>query len=317
MTTQHTNQELGKFEKVADIRDIWPTEPQNFTPWLAENMDLLNQALDLDLTADGTEEGVGDFSLDILASDGSGSKAIIENQYGRTDHEHLGKLLTYAAGHDASTLIWIAEEFRNEHRAALDLLNNRTDENTAFFGVRIEAWTIDGSRPAPRFDVVAAPNSWAKEVKKASMQGDEKYREFFQPLVESLRGDRRFPRKSTATAYSTEVFVSFRSIKYRSGFYGNKKHRVDLYIDTDTDKAKEIYDNLYAQKEDIETEIGVPLHWERLDNRKASRISIAGDGGIDDKDRHDEIREWMADYLPKFVDVFSPRLTELEEQGIL
>ena len=321
MTTEHTKQELGTFKKVENIRDIWPTEDGHFTPWLANNMALLNEALELDLTTGDTEEGVGDFRLDILASDSSGHKAVIENQYGRTDHDHLGKLLTYAGGFEANTLIWIAEEFRNEHRAALDLLNNRTNDDTKFFGVRIEALKIGTSLPAPRFVIVVAPNNWAK-VTKSGTARDKKYMEFFQPLLNTLKDDSNFRERITAKDKWRAVGFSspHAGLSYNSRFIApvGQSHRVELYIGrNDKDDNKKIYDELRAQKESIQSDLGERLNWERLDNNNPSRISVQGYGGIDDEDNYDEIREWMVDHLLKFKEVFGPRLAELADQGIL
>ncbi len=309
MTTERKMPELGKIEKV-DIKEIWHREDENFTPWLAENISELGEALGLDLEAQEQEAPVGTFRLDVLASEaGTDNSVIIENQYGDTDHTHLGQLLTYAAGHDAKVVVWIAEGFREEHRAALELLNNRTDEDTKFFGVRIEAWTIDDSRPAPRFDVVVTPNSWTKEVKKAGVQGDEKFREFFQPLVDTLRDDHKFTNKTKAATKQWESFSSGHARLRYNLVIRKKTCQVELYITrSDKDLNKEIYDDLHEQKDAIESEIGKPLHWQRLDNRIASRISIIRDGGIDDEDMHDEIREWMVDRLLKFKEVFDPKL---------
>ena len=153
-----------------NLRTVWANEAEHFTPWLAQadNLARLGEALGLTLEPHGTEQAVGGFSADILCRrlDGGSddeSWVVIENQFGRTDHDHLGKLLTYTAGLNAQTVVWIAEEFRDEHRAALDLLNASTSREYAYFGVEIELLKIDGSRPAPRFNIVVQPNDWAKD----------------------------------------------------------------------------------------------------------------------------------------------------------
>ena len=306
---------LGKFEKV-NIRQIWPKEDEDFTPWLFENISELGDALGLELEAQEQESPVGAFRLDVLASEaGTDHFVVIENQYGETDHAHLGQLLTYAAGFDAKVVVWIAERFREEHSTALNLLNN-TGADTQFFGVRIEAWKIDNSRPAPRFDVVAAPNNWAK-VAKARTHGQvtelgEKYRNFFQPLVDTLRDNHNFTKRTNATDWSWESFSSSHSGLVYGSWLGVKKHRVELYINKDKASAnKEVFDELRAQKNSIQSALGERLNWERLDDKKASRISVQRDGGIYDEDRHDEIREWMVDRLLKFKEVFGPLLDEL------
>ena len=173
-----TDAQISTLEPV-DLRTVWADEAQHFTPWLArsENLARLEEALDLQLEPRGTEQAVGSFSADILCRrlDGGSDEeswVVIENQYGRTNHDHLGKLLTYAAGLNARTVVWIAEEFRDEHRAALDLLNASTTEEYAYFGVEIELLKIDSSLPAPRFNIVAQPNDWAKTVRPPPSDGE-------------------------------------------------------------------------------------------------------------------------------------------------
>lgn len=312
---------LGTFKKV-DIKEIWPTEDKNFTPWLFqnENMALLSEALGLELESQQQEARVGTFRLDVLASEaGQDHSVAIENQFGPTDHRHLGQLITYAAGYDAKVVVWIAERFREEHRAALDMLNN-TGTDTKFFGVRIEAWTIDDSLPAPRFDVVAAPNIW---VKKARTPRDNQYMGFFQPLVDTLRNDHNFTIRTNATGNSAESFsASHPGLSYKSSFIAPRgsRHRVELFIERG-DKAlnEETFDKLRAQRQDIEFALDKShtWDWQQTTEGRACRIAIVGEGGIDDEAMHDEIRKWMIDHLLKFREVFGPRLAELAEQGIL
>ena len=158
--------DLGTIERV-DLRQVWPHEAQDFTPWLAENLDVLGEALGLDLEFQEQEARVGPFFLDVLAYDrGNDRPVIIENQLEATNHTHLGQLLTYAEGYDAGVVISLTGDFQDEHRAALDWLNQRTGEGTEFFGVAMEAWKIDVSRAAPHFRIVAAPNTWSKSSAK-------------------------------------------------------------------------------------------------------------------------------------------------------
>ena len=141
--------DLAKIEKV-ELKEAWPHEARDFTPWLAENIEELGAAIGVELELVDTEAAVGEYSLDVLARDPYGDRpVVIENQLEPTNHNHLGQLLTYAAGYDANLVVWLTREFRDEHRQALDWLNQRTDEHTQFFGVVVELWKIDGSRPAP------------------------------------------------------------------------------------------------------------------------------------------------------------------------
>lgn len=161
---------LSKLEKV-DVKSVWKTEYNHFTPWLAEeeNIILLGDTLKIDLEVVEMEKSVGPFRADILCKDVATDKhVIIENQFGKTDHTHLGQTMTYASGLDAFTVVWIAENFTEEHRAALDWLNKITDENIEFFGVEIELFKIGESSPAPMFNMVSKPNTWSKSIKRSA-----------------------------------------------------------------------------------------------------------------------------------------------------
>jgi len=195
-----------------DLRELWPHEAIDFTPWLSENISVLSDALGLDLEIIGRETAVGDFSCDLFAKDlGSGRSVVIENQLECTDHDHLGKLVTYAAGHEAGILIWVAKNIRDEHRQALAWLNTRTYANTDFFAVVVEAVRIDNSRPAFNFSVVVSPNEWQKrvlerEVRTPSMR-QERYRDFFQSLIDTLREKYCFTNSRTAQPQSWFTLV--------------------------------------------------------------------------------------------------------------
>ena len=153
---------LGKLEHL-DPRTLWKNEAGHFTPWLADHLLLLGEAIGLDLQLEELEGPVGDFSCDIVAREaGTNRPVIVENQLERTDHSHLGQLLTYAAGLDAGVVIWISSDIREEHREALHWLNRHTDEQIDFFGIRLEAIRIDGSKPAIQFNLVVSPNKWGK-----------------------------------------------------------------------------------------------------------------------------------------------------------
>jgi hypothetical protein len=162
---------IGRLSSVP-VRDVWPREDSDFTPWLAreDNLTLLSEILQLGpLVVDGTEVAVGDFYIDILAKDANGGVVIIENQFGRTDHSRLGQIMTYIAGQDGPvSVVRIAEKIREEHRAAIDWLNANTIENMNFFAAELEALKIGDSSPAPWFNVVAKPNNWSRDVRQAT-----------------------------------------------------------------------------------------------------------------------------------------------------
>ena len=309
--------ELSKIERV-ELREIWPKEADDFTPWMAENLSQLGEALGLELELQERESSVGTFSLDLLVRDiGNDRPGIIENQLTATDHTHLGQILTYAAGHEAGTIVWIAKEFRDEHRAALDYLNSRTGEDTEFFGVVVEVWKIDDSRPAVKFDLVVTPNEWRKERVGKPEDGktpeiNEKYRTFFQPLIDTLR-EKGFARATKASGRNWfNTGAGFAKVEYWVEFAGSKgKVRVQVYIGREREWNKRLFDQLENHKEDIESKLGESLSWERLNHRDACRIALYRDGRIDDEYMLDDIREWAIEWMLAFRRVFEPELEEL------
>ena len=318
-----TEQTLSNIDRV-DLRDVWENEASGFTPWLADNISELGAALGLELELRQREADVGGYSLDILASDLNRDRpVVIENQLETTDHDHLGKLLTYAAGFDANVVVWLTREFRDEHRQALDWLNQRTGEDTQFFGVVVELWKIDESRPAPHFNLVAAPNDWRKEsVSRAaerktgnpSAKG-ERYRAFFQRLIDSLREDHKF---TTAKLGQAQNWYSFSSgygqmFKYSASFTRQQQARIEVYIDSgDVSDNRVLFDGLKEHKERIEAALGYALDWQLLEEKQACRIATDRDGTIDDSDDVlEEIHEWMVERLLDFRRVFDSYFQEL------
>jgi len=165
---------LAKLNKV-DLREVWGHEAIDFTNWLAqqENLDLLSKEIGIDIKLIQTEAKIGSFSVDILAEEEtSGQKIIIENQLEETNHDHLGKIITYASGYEANIIIWIVKDVREEHQKAIEWLNEHTDENINFFLIKIELWQIDNSNPAPKFEIIVQPNEWAKAIKTNQLDGE-------------------------------------------------------------------------------------------------------------------------------------------------
>lgn len=307
---------LSKIKRVG-LRDIWAKEAGDFTPWLAENIQQLGEALGMDLELQTKEADVGDFSLDLLAKDNSGRTVVIENQLEQTDHDHLGKLLTYAAGFDAAAVIWVAESMREEHRQALDWLNQRTNANTDFFGVVVEVIQIDDSNPAVNFKLVVFPNEWQKpkrnQAASAVSPKGEKYLQYYQPLLDELREKHKFSGAKIAQAQSWYSFSSGVShASFGAVFRGNNKVSVEVYIDWgDFDTNKKLFDWLHERKDAIEKQLGFPLLWDRLDQKQASRISVDRDGSIQDSaEELQQIRRWHVEKLLAFKKVFGPLLKE-------
>ena len=314
---------FGELNKVA-LREVWPHEASDFTPWLADNIEELGKALGIDLEMIEQEASVGSFSLDILAKDlGSSKSVIIENQLTQTDHDHLGKLLTYAAGFNASIVIWISESIREEHRQALDWLNQRTDSDTSFFGVVVEIIKIDDSKPAFNFKLVASPNEWQKNKKRQSQRTSvstkgEKYQNYFQGLIDTLRETYKFTSAKAGQPQSWYSFSSgVRGITYGANFAQGGKVRSELYIDLgDQDKNKYVFDELVLLKEEIVNSLGEPVIWERLDNKRASRLALYTDGSIEDSDSDLEtIKSWHIERLLKLKSILGDKVSLLSKNA--
>lgn len=307
--------EFGELRGVP-VRQIWPNEAHDFTDWLAKNISRLGDAIGMELELVRAESEVGDFSLDILAKDlGTGRHVVIENQYSSTNHDHLGKLLTYASGHDAAAAIWIAEKVRDEHRAALEWLNLHTDVNTHFFAVTVEVFRIDESRPAFEFKPVVLPNEWQRQARSSTereiSQRGESYRKFFQELLDELREKHRFTGARVGQPQNWYAFsAGVPGVSYGSSFALGNRVRAEVYLDEgDAERNKAFFDRLHARKQDLEKEFGEPLEWERLDDRRASRIAAYRPGSIDqDEQALREIRIWIVDRLLRFKRVFGPEL---------
>ena len=242
-----------------DLRDVWPNEAADFTPWLEENISVLGGALGMDLEVQAREAPVGAYQVDLLASDGSGRTVVIENQLGSTDHNHLGQLLTYMAGFDANVIVWIAKKFRDEHAEALSLLNRRTGEDTEFFGIEVELWSIDKSRPAVNFKLVTAPNEWGKQTTRNRPAGtserSERYRDFFQGLMDTLREEHHFTNARKAQPSNWYYFSAGHAqrAQYGASFATGARARIELYIDNvDRDWNKSLFDQLFERRTEID-----------------------------------------------------------------
>ncbi len=304
---------LGTLRRV-EPRTIWKSEAGDLTPWLANNLAMLGEALGLELELEEREGKVGGFSVDIVAREvGENRVVVIENQLEPTDHGHLGQLLTYAAGREAGVVVWISPEFRDEHRQTLDWLNRDGGQGTQFFGVVVELLQIDQSPPAVNFRPVAFPNDWTREVRaEAASEVSERrlaYRDFFQRLIDSLRS-KQFTNARAGQPQSWYSFAAgISGFSYSTAFAGGDQLRVELYLGSSSmERNKETFEKLYDQREAIASEFGEPLEWERLDGRKSARIALYRPGSIELADQHDEYLSWCVEHLLKLKKVFASRL---------
>jgi len=249
---------LGRLEKV-DLREQWKKEDTDFTPWLAreDNMTLLSETIDIELEVQSQEENVGPFRADILCLDTANNHfVLIENQLEKTDHTHLGQLMTYAAGLDAVSIIWIAQKFTEEHRAALDWLNNITDDTFNFFGIEIELYRIGDSPPAPLFNLVSKPNDWTKSVRKtaSSQQLTETkllQQEYWQALKEYLLESESKIRMQKPSPQHWNNMAIGRSEFHVSATVNSREKTLGIWLNITGANAKEKFDKLSEISKDL------------------------------------------------------------------
>ena len=295
---------LGQLVRV-DPRTIWKHEAHDFTPWLASNADGLAEALGIDIEITESEHPVGGFSLDLIGKDITHDKPlIIENQLAGSDHSHLGQLLTYSAGTGAATIVWVATDIRDEHRQALNWLNEQTGQDIHFFGVELEVVRIGDSAPAPLFKVVVLPNDWQKSVRAATAAGGASgkaplYVEFWTSFLDRLRDEKPGWSKARQGTQNNWFPMSVGlppGCAITSSFAAGGRLRHEFYIDRSTqEECKELFDLIEAQKDDFEEAYGRPLTWERLDSKKASRIAEYGEGRVELGEQHEDYIAWFLD----------------------
>lgn len=309
------NKKLAKLEKV-DLREVFGTET-DFTEWLAqkENLDLLGEEIGVKIVLIQTEANVGRFNVDILAEEeSSGRKIIIENQFEYTNHDHLGKLITYASGYDAEIIIWIVSDYREEHQKAIEWLNEHTDEHINFFLIKIELWQIEGSNPAPKFEIIVSPNEWAKAIKT-----DAASRELTDTELRQLEFWEKF-----------KDYVSVKDKKIRltepepQNWYnvsmGRSNAEISLIINSKDNslgcliaikRNGDLWKFLQDRKETIEKEIGENAEWRECD--ESLRIIISKKvPNVFDQNEADNYFAWLYEKMVLFQRVFRKYLDEFK-----
>lgn len=316
--------ELPKLGTLATLRaaDVWRHEAQVFTPWLAQNLHILADALQVEeLALKGTEVAAGDFRLDILAEDQAGHPVIVENQFGNTDHKHLGQLMSYVASQgDHATVVWIAERVREEHRAVVDWLNAHTSDGLDFFALEIEALQIGDSLPAPFFNVVAKPNNWTRSISAISRQSATgelaerhkirlAYWAAFADFLQSRRS--RFKIRRPIKMSYCDFGIGKGGVVISASISADKQRAaVSLYLQSDP--LKTAIGQLREQETEIETEFGEQLVWREMSDKKASAISTyLQDVDPSDSATYAKIHTWMLDRMERFARVFGERVKAL------
>jgi hypothetical protein len=311
--------DLGNLKKV-NIRKKWPDETSDFTPWLAreENMEKLSLALGLELQVENIEVSVGPYSADILAKDvGSDRYVVIENQLRKTNHDHLGKLITYGSVLDASANVWITSEFTEEHKKALDWLNDHTSDEISFYGVILELWQIDDSKPAVRFNVISKPADIMRQtaITKASENLTETKKlqlEFWTQFREKLSKRKEIPSvQSARPQYWFDVSLG-RSGIHLSNTANTFDNKIGVRVYIENRVASVALPQLLQMKEVIEAEIGERLEWDPNPENLDKTIGLKRDADLTNRDNWDEYLDWLTDMTIKFRTTFSERVKSLD-----
>jgi hypothetical protein len=311
---------IGRLQRVA-LREVWKHEALDFTQWLENNLEVLNEALDLNLISAEREKSAGDFSVDLVAEDDNGGTVVIENQLEKSNHDHLGKLITYLTAMGAGKAVWIVSDPRPEHVKAIAWLNETSSAD--FYMVKIEAVRIENSLAAPLFTLIVGPSAEAKEVGQTKQNIAERYlirKRWWASLIErSAKINKTHAHLSPSEHGWISASAGIRGLNF-AYVVMQDECRVELYIDRGKDtegENKQIFDQLYIHREAMNQAYGSPLAWERLDGRRASRIQFTRSGGgyrsadeewpkIQDETIHD---------MDRLEKVLQPYLKQLKVSG--
>lgn len=301
---------LGKLEKIKDLRSIWKNEEYDFTPWLAkeQNIKLLSDELGISIKVLKTEASVGKYSLDILAvNEDTNENIIIENQLEITNHDHLGKVLVYGAGYDAKTIIWIVKDYNEEHKQAIEWLNEHSDENINLFLVKIELFRIGNSEIAPHFEVISQPNDWTKTIRSNQSNTE---------LTGMKLVDLNFWQGFGEYLSENRTTFSIRKAQPQHWYslaIGSSDCHIDLTVNKSGEIAcslwiennKNLYNRFFEHKDEIEMELGYSVKWDYKEESKASSVYIRSDFRLDLKSNDlSKGYEWLLSKAEDFKRVF-------------
>ena len=307
---------IGKIERVR-LRDVWKHEALDFTKWLEDNIEVLSDVLPITLTNPESEQAAGSFSVDLVAEDDSGNPVIIENQLERSNHDHLGKVLTYLTTIGAKTAIWLVADPRPEHITAITWLNESS--SASFYLIKLEAARIGDSPPAPLLTVIVGPSEDSKKVGEKKKELAERYkirRQFWTQLLKVAKPLTKLHANITPGQYSwLGTGSGKRGLSYN---YGVRKHEasVELYIDRGKDAEEEnekIFDKLHANKDAVEKTFGGPLDWMRLEGKRACRIAaFYSTGGYRDENKWPAVHEEIVKAMIRFEAALRPYVKKLK-----
>ena len=310
--------QLSTLEDV-DIRNIWENESVDFTPWLgqSDNIDHIGGAIGIDLTVEEKEKSIGPYRADIFCKDEAENPVLIENQLDSTDHKHLGQLITYATGLDAVTIIWVASEFSDEHRATLDWLNEHTNQGINFFGIQIEVKKGNGHF-YPFFKVVSQPNNWTKSINSNGYK-------FYGELTDTKKKQQDFWKFLKDRIIQRNINSikphSPRACHWMNFAIGSTGTYMAATVDTNSESMsvgirirsdKTLFHRLKSIKDEVEQEFGGAFRWFTKENKKCSNIRFYKENfDIDNQDQWEEYADWMIENLIKLQKVFSHRVKQL------
>ncbi len=312
----HDFGKIGRIERLS-LRNIWKHEALNFTTWLEENIDVLNDILDLDLTNVEREKTAGTFNIDLVAEDEQGLPVIIENQLEKSNHDHLGKVLTYLTAMEAKTAIWIVADPRPEHVNAINWLNESSA--ASFYMLKLEGVRIGESLPAPLLTLIVGPSEEARQAGSAKKEIAERYqirKRFWTQLLEKAKGKTKLHANISPNEFSwIGTSAGHKGLSFN---YNVKQHATmaELYIDTGKDgynENKAIFDQLHASKDKIEAEFGDRLQWKSLEGKRACRICypINHGGYRDEEEKWPEIQDKTIDAMISLEKALKPHIRKL------
>jgi hypothetical protein len=307
---------IGKIKRVP-LREVWKHEAHNFTKWLEENIDVLNEILDFNLSNIEREKRTGDFNVDLVAEDEKGSLVIIENQLEKSDHDHLGKLITYLSATDARKAIWIVAQPRPEHIQAITWLNESATAD--FYLIKIEGIQIEHSPPAPLLTLIVGPSEEGKEVGKQKQERAERYdvtKKFWTQLLEKSKQKTKLHASISPQEYNW-IWASTgkQGLNYD---YIIRQHEAEVALAIDRGKEmgeenRKIFEELEKSKKSIETKFGEPLEWDYVPNRRVclirKKISL---GGLRDVERWSKVQDAMIDSMIRLDAALKPYIEKLE-----
>lgn len=308
---------LSRLKKIK-LREEWKNEATDFTNWLAqdENLQILSDEIGIDISLVQTEASVGKFSVDILAEEeNTGRKIVIENQLEITNHDHFGKIITYASGFDAEIIIWIVKDVRDEHKQAVDWLNEHTDDKINIFAIRMELWQIEDSPYAPKFQIISKPNDWAKAIKKSTTQSELSDRKLMQ-----LEFWNQFKEFAATEQTSLRLRKSYPQHWYDISI-GNSKSYLSLIVDTDNAQircefyipdSKSLFEALLQNKDTIKSKLEYELEWMELEGKKASRIRTVLNIDVGNNENWGKCFMWLMNTAQDFQFVFTEQIRKIK-----